>query len=67
MQIHWKLLMRASEFILENADCGTTVSGSFAPVVQPMGEFITRQVRRNPAKYSNSAPVTKRIKKNARR
>jgi hypothetical protein len=52
--------MRASEFIRENASTGASVAGGMAPIAQPLGAVITRELSVKPAKYRNSAPVQKR-------
>jgi hypothetical protein len=48
--------MRASEFIVENSDAGTTVSGSIAPVEMSVGPMIRRNAGSFfSGKYMNSA------------
>ena len=49
-------MMRASEFIIENSDAGTTVSGSIAPVEMSVGPMIRRNAESFfSGKYMNSA------------
>lgn len=51
--------MRAREFILE--DTGATVSGSIAPVSQPLGGIVSRMGHGVPTKYANGIkPLNKR-------
>lgn len=57
-------IMRAQEFIKEEASAGATVSGSMAPVAQTLGATISRQGFIKPGKYSNSVSTKKR-KQNA--
>lgn len=47
--------MRAKEFISENASAGATVSGSIAPIAQPLGQLISRMGLDKTNKYSNRA------------
>ena len=50
-------MMRASEFIAENASAGSTGSGSIATVAAPLGSTISRNGGSffTGAKYSNDA------------
>lgn len=49
-------MMRAREFVTENASAGATGSGNIATVAQPMGGMITRNSGTFfSGKYSNSA------------
>jgi hypothetical protein len=60
--------MRAHEFLKENADAGTTSAGSMATVAMPLGQVVTRKVRRVETKYANSYnnSIPLRTTKNAR-
>jgi len=48
-------MMRASEFVMENASAGATGSGSIATVAQPMGMQTRNGGSFFSGKYSNSA------------
>jgi hypothetical protein len=49
-------MMRANEFIAENASVASTTAGSMAPVSMPLGGMITRNSGTFfSGKYSNSA------------
>ena len=51
--------MRSREFVRE--DIGATVSGSIAPVSQPLGGVVSRLGRPRATKYANSIkPLNKR-------
>jgi hypothetical protein len=64
---NYNTIMRAREFIQEDASSGASCAGNMAVFVQPMGEIITRTQNTKPAKYANSAPVAQRKKPHARR
>ena len=59
--------MRAREFMREDASAGATVTGSIAPVMQPLGGMISRQGLGGPAKYVNSFKPPKKRKRHASR
>ena len=60
--------MRAHEFLKENADAGTTSTGSMATVVMPLGQVVARKIHQNKTKYANGYknPIPLRTTKNAR-
>lgn len=50
----WRYLVRASEFIREDASSGAVSTGSIATVSHPVGGVITRWPLMPTGKYANS-------------